>query len=390
MLPVVPDSPAAEPGPRSTSGPSTLPLFGLDVVAMGELLHSRARALLALRTLHMQPPLRQVPLDIPGVSGPVWAAARARLHVPAWRVATRQLAQDGTRKYAIAFANAGDDQAVETVLIPGPGRDTVCVSSQVGCTRTCTFCATAALGFRRNLTADEIVLQYLIAAHDVSANPARARNGVNERRLGAGPAELAAGAAVALPRNVVFMGMGEPLDNLDNVLAAIAVLTGTPTPSLRAEHITVSTSGIGNGMERFLRESNVSFALSLNGTTDEQRARVMPQTKRWPLGELFRIMREDAARRPKRRYFMEYVMLAGHNDSDEDADRLPALLAGLPAHLNLIAHNPFPGSPFLPSSPQTVLRFRDRLHGLGVRALIRVPRGQDIDAACGQLARRAL
>ena len=92
----------------------------------------------------------------------------------------------------------------------------------------------------------------------------------------------------------------------------------------------------------------------------------------------------------KRRYFMEYVMLAGHNDSDEDADRLPALLAGLPAHLNLIAHNPFPGSPFLPSSPQTVLRFRDRLHGLGVRALIRVPRGQDIDAACGQLARRAL
>ena len=377
MLPVVTDSPVAAAPVRSIAGLSTLPLFGLDVTAMGELLHSRARALVALRTLHMQAPRRDVPDDIPGVSAPVWAAARARLHVPTWRVATRQLAQDGTRKYAIAFANAGDDQAVETVLIPGPGRDTVCVSSQVGCTRTCTFCATAALGFRRNLSADEIVLQYLIAAHDVSSNVA-------------GPSEVAGRPAVALPRNVVFMGMGEPLDNLDNVLAAIAVLTGTPTPSLRAEHITVSTSGIGNGMERFLRESNVSFALSLNGTTDEQRARVMPQTKRWPLGELFRIMREDAARRQKRRYFMEYVMLAGHNDSDEDAERLPALLAGLPAHLNLIAHNPFPGSPFLPSPPQTVLRFRDRLHALGLRALIRVPRGQDIDAACGQLARRAL
>ena len=366
MLPVVNDSPAAVPAP------STLPLFGLGVTAMAELLDSRARALVALRALHAQPPVRAVPADIAGISGPVWTAARERLHVPAWRVVTRQLAQDGTRKYAIAFADAGDDQAVETVLIPGPGRDTVCVSSQVGCTRTCTFCATAALGFRRNLSADEIVLQYLIAAHDVAANVS-------------GPSEA---AAVALPRNVVFMGMGEPLDNLDNVLAAIAVLTGTPTPSLRAEHITVSTSGIGNGMERFLRESNVSFALSLNGTTDEQRARVMPQTKRWPLGELFRIMRDDAARRPKRRYFMEYVMLAGHNDSDEDADRLPALLAGLPAHLNLIAHNPFPGSRFLPSSPQTVMRFRDRLHGLGLRALIRTPRGQDIDAACGQLARR--
>ena len=379
VLPIVTDSLVAAPAR------STLPLFGLGVAPMAALLHSRARALVALRALHTQPPLRDVPVDIAGVSGPVWTAARDRLHMPAWRVVSRQLAHDGTRKYAIAFDNSGDDQAVETVLIPTPGRDTVCVSSQVGCTRTCTFCATAALGFRRNLTADEIILQYLIAAHDVpsQAGPVAASN-----KMAAQidlPSEV---VAIALPRNVVFMGMGEPLDNLDNVLAAIAVLTGTPTPSLRAEHITVSTSGIGNGMERFLRESNVSFALSLNGTTDEQRARVMPQTKRWPLGELFRIMRDDAARRPKRRYFMEYVMLAGHNDSDADADRLPALLAGLPAHLNLIAHNPFPGSPFLPSSPQTVMRFRDRLHGLGLRALIRTPRGQDIDAACGQLARR--
>jgi 23S rRNA (adenine2503-C2)-methyltransferase len=230
----------------------------------------------------------------------------------------------------------------------------------VGCTRACTFCATARIGFRRNLTADEIVVQYLLAAHD----------------------------APLAPRNVVFMGMGEPLDNLDHVLAAIAVLTGAPSPALAAEHITVSTSGIGPGMERFLRESEAGFALSLNGTTDSQRARIMPQTTRWPLAELFRIMRADAAVRPRRRYFMEYVMLAGFNDSDADADRLPALLAGLPAHVNLIPHNPFPGSPFVASPPDTVRRFRDRLHGLGLRALVRAPRGQDIAAACGQLARR--
>ena len=185
------------------------------------------------------------------------------------------------------------------------------------------------------------------------------------------------------------MGMGEPLDNLDNVLAAIAVLTGAPTPLLGAQHITVSTSGIGPGMERFLRECPVGFALSLNGTTDEQRARIMPQTKHWPLSALFRIMRADAVVHPRRRYFMEYVMLEGHNDSDADADRLAQLLAGLRAHVNLIPHNPFPGSPFEASPPERVVRFRDRLHAHGVRTLIRVPRGQDIAAACGQLARRA-
>jgi 23S rRNA (adenine2503-C2)-methyltransferase len=141
-------------------------------------------------------------------------------------------------------------------------------------------------------------------------------------------------------------------------------------------------------MERFLRESDVGFALSLNGTTDEQRARIMPQTLRWPLAELFRIMRADAAVHPKRRYFMEYVMLDGVNDAAADADRLPALLAGLRAHVNLIPHNPFPGNPLRASSPATVQRFRDRLHGHGVRALVRTPRGQDIAAACGQLARQ--
>jgi 23S rRNA (adenine2503-C2)-methyltransferase len=365
MLRVLPQLPAT-----LESAHETLPLLGLALSSLEQILDSRPRALAALRALYLAPPPTCVPTELAGVSVPAWNKVKSRFHVSPWRICKHQVAQDGTHKYAIAFGTATNDQAVETVLIPGQGRQTVCVSSQVGCTRACTFCATAAIGFRRNLSADEIILQYLIAAHDSDA-PEVARTGTTN----------------ALPRNVVFMGMGEPLDNIDNVLAAIAVLTGTPVPSLRAEHITVSTSGIGSGMERFLRESNASFALSLNGTTDEQRTIVMPQTKKWPLAELFRIIRQDAASKPKRRYFMEYVMLAGHNDSDADADRLPALLAGLPAHISLIPHNPFPGSPFLPSSHATTIRFRDRLHHHGIRALIRTPRGQDIAAACGQLAR---
>ena len=340
---------------------ATRPLYGVTLAQMTEALHSRPRALAALRALHAMSPVVGVPDRLDGVSHAVWQQARQRFHVPEWRVVRCHAADDGTTKYAIAFGGAGDDQAVETVWIPGRARETVCVSSQVGCTRACTFCATADIGFRRNLTADEIVLQYLLAAHD----------------------------APAMPRNVVFMGMGEPMDNLDQVLAAIAVLTGAPTPRLGAERITVSTSGIGPGMERFLRESDSGFALSLNGTTDEQRARIMPQTLKWPLAELFRIMHADSVVHPKRRYFLEYVMLAGVNDSDADADRLPALLAGLPAHVNLIPHNAFPGNAFVASPAQVVHRFRDRLHGRGVRAIVRTPRGQDIAAACGQLSRRA-
>ena len=358
--PLAPYAMSTLPAMSALAPPPTLPLYATTLAQMTGVLHSRTRALSALRALHAATPVARVPDVLPGVSRAVWHEARARFHVPAWRVARRHAAGDGTTKYAIAFGGAGDDQAVETVWIPGRARETVCVSSQVGCTRACTFCATAEIGFRRNLTADEIVLQYLLAAHD----------------------------ARALPRNVVFMGMGEPMDNLDHVLAAIGVLTGAPTPLLGADHITVSTSGIGPGMERFLRESDVGFALSLNGTTDEQRARIMPQTLRWPLAELFGIMRADAALRPRRRYFMEYVMLAGVNDGDADADRLPALLAGLRAHVNLIPHNAFPGNALTASAPDMVARFRDRLHAHGVRAFVRAPRGQDIAAACGQLARR--
>jgi len=182
---------------------------------------------------------------------------------------------------------------VETVLIPGPGRSTVCVSSQSGCTRHCQFCATATLGFTRPLAAGEIVLQYLVAR-------------------AAAPREDPA-------RNVVFMGMGEPMDNLDAVLAAVNRLTDEGAPRLSAANVTVSTSGVVPGMERFLRECPAHLALSLNATTDAQRERLMPHNKVWPIAALLDTLRVDHGRGSGRRYFIEYVLWEGVNDSDADS-----------------------------------------------------------------------
>jgi 23S rRNA (adenine2503-C2)-methyltransferase len=176
------------------------------------------------------------------------------------------------------------------------------------------------------------------------------------------------------------------MDNLDEVLRAIAVLTSAPSPRLAAGHITVSTSGVLPGMLRFLASSRANLALSLNGTTDAQRGAIMPQNRRWPIAALLAALAEDAARHPGRRTFMEYVLLAGHNDSDDDARRLVELLRPLPAHVNLIPHNPFAGSDLRPPDDERVARFRDLVHQGGVRCLVRWPRGRDVAAACGQLA----
>jgi len=279
--------------------------------------------------------------------------------LPTLRLVDRAAAEDGTCKLLLELS---DGARVEAVLIPANGRTTVCISTQVGCTRTCAFCATARLGFTRNLEAGELVGQVLLA-----------------RR------EAAPGTPV---RNVVFMGMGEPLDNLDEVLAATRVLQEPPLLELRASRITVSSSGVLPGMERFLAESPCAFALSLNGTTDEQRAAIMPQTRRWPIAALLDCLRAAAARDPRRRFFIEYVLLAGHDDSPEDADRLAALLHGLPCTVNLIPHNPFPGSPFLAPSREVLFAFHARVRGHGLHAFTRWPRGADVAAACGLLARR--
>ncbi|MBL8956594.1 MAG: 23S rRNA (adenine(2503)-C(2))-methyltransferase RlmN [Myxococcaceae bacterium] len=315
-------------------------------------LGSRTRGLALLRWLWSQPTLpRELPERIEGVSHREWAKLRAKTE---WRppehVAEQQSA-DGTTKLGLRFG--GD--TIESVRIPSNGRITVCLSSQSGCTRKCAFCATQTLGFRRHLTSAEMIFQFMLA--------------------GAGRA-----------RNVVFMGMGEPMDNLDNVLRAVKVLTQSPAPQLRAQSVTVSTSGVLPGMVRFLAESKASLALSLNATTDETRAQLMPHTRTWPISALLGALKDDAKANPRREHFIEYVLFAGVNDTDADTERLAQLLDGVPSRLNLIPHNPFPGSPYLPPTDERVLAFHERMVKLGVLSLVRWPKGREIAAACGQLA----
>jgi 23S rRNA (adenine2503-C2)-methyltransferase len=179
--------------------------------------------------------------------------------------------------------------------------------------------------------------------------------------------------------------MGEPMDNLDEVLRAVRVLTQRPAPQLRAQSVTVSTSGVLPGMRRFLRESAASLALSLNATTDDLRSRLMPHGRVWPIADLLGLLRADAARRPQRECFVEYVLFAGLNDALADADRLVALLDGVGARINLIPHNPFPGSELRAPPADRVRAFHARIAAEGRRAFVRWPRGRDIAAACGQL-----
>ncbi len=194
-------------------------------------------------------------------------------------------------------------------------------------------------------------------------------------------------ADVAAPvRNVVFMGMGEPMDNLDEVLRAVAVLTQSPAPELKRQSVTVSTAGVLPGMRRFLAECSASLALSLNATTDEVRTRLMPHGRAWPIAALLDLLRADADANPGRLHFIEYVLFDGLNDGDDDADRLVRLLDGVRSRVNLIPHNPFPGSAYRAPSAARVLAFQERIVGQGRRCHVRWPRGSEIAAACGQLA----
>jgi 23S rRNA (adenine2503-C2)-methyltransferase len=333
-----------------------LPALLLDELAIA--LGSRTRALAVLRWLHAARPMpAALPGGIAGVGGHDWRSFRAATRWAPPAIVERRASPDGTTKYALRFGAT----IVETVRIPGHGRSTVCVSSQAGCTRHCRFCATASLGFARQLGADEIVMQVMVA------------------RAEAPP--------VTPVRNVVFMGMGEPMDNLDAVLRAVRVLTQPPAPQLRLSSVTVSTAGILPGMRRFLRECSASLALSLNATDDATRERLMPHGRTWPIAELLAALREDAVRNPRRFHFIEYVLLAGVNDGDQDAERLVRLLAGVPARVNLIPHNPLPGGDFRAPPTARVLAFQAAVAARGLRCLVRWPRGREIAAACGQLVR---
>jgi 23S rRNA (adenine2503-C2)-methyltransferase len=264
----------------------------------------------------------------------------------------------------------------------------------------CTFCATATLGLRRNLRASEIVDQVLEARRDLLGT--EPGPGLRRDRAtgpgGVGGAEIAERASPGRARgvetlpagheplsNVVFMGMGEPLHNYDELVAAIGILTAEWGPAFSPRRITVSTVGLVPPMRRLLEETKVNLAVSLSATTDAVRGRLMPVDRKYPLEALIGACRELPLPRRKRITF-EYVMLAGENDSIADARRLGKLLRGIPSKVNLIPFNPFPGSPFASTARPAIEAFRGELLRHGLHATVRESRGRDIQAACGQLA----
>jgi 23S rRNA (adenine2503-C2)-methyltransferase len=252
------------------------------------------------------------------------------------------------------------------VLIPDGDKLTQCISSQVGCALDCHFCATAKMGLRRNLTAGEIVDQVY-----------RARALLDE---------VEPGRAIT---NLVYMGMGEPLHNYTEVVRSLRILRHELGASMSPRRITVSTAGLVSGIEKLGREQDLSvnLAISLNATTDAVRDEIMPINKKWNLAKLLSAVRAYPLPR-RRRVTFEYVLLGGVNDTLDDAQRLSRLLRGFPCKVNLIPWNPHPQAPYRRPDAQVVERFQNEVKRLGLPAYLRTPRGDDIDAACGQLANR--
>ncbi len=271
----------------------------------------------------------------------------------------------------------GDRETVETVLMFYEKRRTLCISSQVGCGMGCPFCATGLSGFRRNLTAGEIVAQVMYYARWL-ADPT------------AGGAEASPVPRPTRVTNVVFMGMGEPMVNYDEVWKAIRILTDKRGFNLGARHITVSTVGVVPGILRMAEEAlQVRLAISLHAAEDDLRDRLVPINRRYPLTELMDAVR-TYIRRTGRRVTFEYALMRGINDGPEHAQALVRRLRGILAHVNLIPLNPVEGSPFQPATRQATVRFARQLEDAGIPVTVRLRRGLDIDAGCGQLRRRVL
>jgi 23S rRNA (adenine2503-C2)-methyltransferase len=293
-------------------------------------------------------------------------------------VVSEQVSRDGTRKWLIRMPSTGllDQGAeIECVYIPEVDRGTLCVSSQVGCTLTCSFCHTCTQRLVRNLTAQEIVAQLLVARDRLGDWP------------GARPPE---GAFVPsdggrFVSNVVFMGMGEPLYNLDNVAAAIGVMSDNEGLGLSRRRITVSTSGVVPQIERLGTEANAMLAISLHAVRDDLRDELVPLNRKYPIAQLLDACRAYPGLSNARRITFEYVLLKGVNDSDADARELVRLPKGIPAKINLIPFNPWPGSRYECSDWERIERFSEIVFRAGYASPVRTPRGRDILAACGQL-----
>jgi 23S rRNA (adenine2503-C2)-methyltransferase len=299
----------------------------------------------------------------------------ARIAVP--EIVAEQVSSDGTRKWMLRMDEV---QGIETVYIPEPDRGTLCISSQVGCAMDCSFCSTAQQGFNRNLSVAEIVGQVWLAHRELT----EARAG------GSGGARGAPGRGGARSNitNIVFMGMGEPLANYRNVVPAMRTFLDDLGYDLSRRRVTLSTSGLVPQIYKLAEECNVALAVSLHAPNDELRNELVPINRKHPIGELLAACWHYIDKQNGRSVTFEYVMLEGVNDKPDHARQLAPLLKGRPAKLNLIPFNAFPGTRYRRSSAAAILKFRDILNDHGVIATIRRTRGDDIDAACGQLAGR--
>ncbi len=281
-------------------------------------------------------------------------------------VVSKQVSTDGTRKYLVRIAGGHE---VEVVYIPEEDRGTLCISSQVGCTLTCSFCHTGTQKLVRNLTAAEIVGQVMMARDDLEEWPVPGEPKDETRLLS----------------NIVLMGMGEPLYNFENVRDAMKIVMDEEGISLSRRRITLSTSGVVPEIHRTAEEIGCLLAVSFHATTDEVRNGLVPINKRWNIETLLEALKAYPRGKNSERITFEYVMLDGVNDSDDDARRLVKLIEGIPAKVNLIPFNEWPGAPYKRSSNNRIRAFADIIYKAGYASPIRTPRGEDILAACGQL-----
>jgi 23S rRNA (adenine2503-C2)-methyltransferase len=282
----------------------------------------------------------------------------ARVSLP--RVSLDQKSKDGTRKWLLHVD--GVENAIECVLIPEDNRMTLCISSQVGCTLNCSFCSTAKQGFNRNLTTAEIIGQLYLAHH------ALVRDGIEN------------GIS-----NVVMMGMGEPLLNFDAVMSALNIMCDDFAYGLSKRRVTISTAGVVPAIRKLNESTDVSLAVSLHAPNDALREQLVPLNRKYPIRELMEACKEYVKHHNRRRITFEYVMLKGINDSIDHARELVKLLKPVPSKLNLIPFNPYPNAQYQSSDQDTIDRFRDYVMQHGIITVTRKTRGEDIDAACGQL-----
>ena len=360
---------AASPGgtpPRPLAPDGRPSLIGLDLAALTavigtfESVPERQRALRARQLFHWVyhrgaadfAVMSTLPRALREALAQSWSVARPT-------ITTAQTAADGTRKWLLRFA---DGQEVETVFIPEEDRGALCVSTQVGCTLTCSFCHTGTMPLVRNLTAAEITAQILVARDALGEWPT-AREG-------------------RLFTNIVVMGMGEPLFNYDNISDALRLAMDETGLAISRRRITLSTSGVVPRIVQCGRELGVGLAVSLHAVRDELRDELVPLNRKWNIATLLEACRRYPARRP---ITFEYVMLQGVNDSDADARELVRLLSGIPAKVNLIPFNPWPGAPYACSSNNRIRAFAAIVEAAGHASPVRTPRGRDILAACGQL-----